>query len=55
MLRREVHEVLAIVERVLSSRGIEKTVTNGWWEGFVLLSARLCLYLAKELYRLTLL
>ena len=28
-------EVIAIVERVLSSRGVYKTVSSGWWESFV--------------------
>ena len=28
-------EVLAIVERVLSSQGIEKRVSGGWWISFV--------------------
>ena len=27
-------EVIAIVERLLFSRGIHKYVTNGWWESF---------------------
>ena len=27
-------EVLALVQRVLESRGIQKSVTNGWWESF---------------------
>ena len=28
-------EVMAIVERVLSSRGITKSVSSGWWASFV--------------------
>ena len=44
-------EVLAIVERVLSSRGIEKTVTNGWWEGFVKRHPYLTLRTAAPLSR----
>ena len=28
-------EVIAIVERILSSRGIYKKVSSGWWESFV--------------------
>ena len=28
-------EVIAIVERVLSARGIEKKVSNGWWQMFL--------------------
>jgi hypothetical protein len=27
-------EVLALVQAVLDSRGIQKTITNGWWESF---------------------
>ena len=27
-------EVLALVQRILDSRGIPKSVTNGWWESF---------------------
>ncbi len=27
-------EVLALVQRILDSRGMERTVTNGWWESF---------------------
>ncbi len=27
-------EVLALVQRILDSRGIERTVTNSWWESF---------------------
>ena len=29
-------EVIAIVERVLASRGIARTVTSGWWASFIL-------------------
>ena len=28
-------EVIAIIERILSSRGIIKTVTAGWWASFI--------------------
>ena len=28
-------EVIAIVERILLERGIERSVTSGWWESFV--------------------
>ena len=27
-------EVIAIVERILSSRGVERPVTSGWWNRF---------------------
>jgi hypothetical protein len=27
-------EILALVQRVLDSRGIQRSVTNGWWESF---------------------
>ena len=29
------NEVIAIIERLLSSRGIERKVSSGWWESFV--------------------
>ena len=27
-------EVLSLVQSVLDSKGVQKTVTNGWWESF---------------------
>lgn len=29
-----VKEILAVVQRILSARGIERSVTYGWWESF---------------------
>ena len=29
-----VKEIIALVQRILSARGVERSVTYGWWESF---------------------
>ena len=42
-------KVIHMVEAILSSKGIEKIVSNDWWESFLKCHPQLCLRKAEEL------